>query len=358
MSLSNSGPLMTIIVPAYNAEEYIRQCLDSIVNQTKINHKVIVVNDGSTDSTQSIVEEYVTKYPDIIKLINQENAGQGKARNVGISLVDTPLTAFMDSDDWYEISFVEKITNVLDKYDEVPEIIFTLPWIYNNSTKQVWDWYDRFDLERIFFPIGGPEDQLSVVTNISKNIDLYALESNTNRRVYSTAFLNKINLRFIEGKKWEDVPPHFYALHHAKNCIALKNTGFFYRINNDNQTTAGTGKTRLEIIDIYKEVLDTAIAEQWSSVEIAYILRMFWNFITWSIDVTNTEVIGDFLKGIHKLFNEIPYKYFKAYFNTCSPHRRKEMAKTWILKSPFYMLLKDYRNRDLANRVASKLRRK
>lgn len=358
MSENNKKPFLTIIVPAYNAEEYIEQCLDSIVNQTVINHKAIVVNDGSTDSTRSIIERYVDKYPDIITLVNQENSGQGKARNVGMALVETPFTAFLDSDDWYEISFVEKIENVLGKYDENPEIIFTLPWIYNNSTKQVWNWYDRFDMERIFFPIGGPEDQISVVTNISKNIDLYALESNTNRRVYNTAFLKKIDLKFIEGKKWEDVPPHFYALHNAKRCIAVKNTGFFYRVNNDNQTTAGTGATRLEIIEIYESLLKTAMAEQWRDTDIAYILRMFWNFISWSVDVTNTEVIGDFLKGVHELFNEIPYKYFKGYFNTCSPHRRKEMVKTWILKSPFYMLLKDYRNRELANRISSKLRRK
>ena len=75
---------LTIIVPAYNVEKYLEQCLDSLVNQTIIAHKVIVVNDGSTDSTAEIAMEYQEKYPDTFRLINKENGGWGSTLNVGI----------------------------------------------------------------------------------------------------------------------------------------------------------------------------------------------------------------------------------------------------------------------------------
>lgn len=358
MSLLNNTPLMTIIVPAYNVEKYLEQCLDSIVNQTVKDHKVIVVNDGSTDSTLEIIKRYVNEYPDIISCIDQENKGLGAARNIAMSKVDTPFVTCLDSDDWQDIMFVEKVKNVLGKYDEYPDIIFTMPQIYDSASKRVLEWYDKYIMEGIFYPYGGDENSLSIVTNVKNDRRIYELEANANRRVYRTAFLKDINFMYQEGVKWEDVKPHFWAIHNAQRCIAMKNTGFFYRINTGGQITAGGGKTRLDIIPVFQQTINMAMKENWEEKEIAYILRMLWSFSQWSIDVTNAEYIGKLLSELHILFRSINYKYFKVYFNTCSPHRRKEMVKTWILKSPFYMLLGDYRNRDLAKSIASKLRRK
>lgn len=351
----NRDIFLTIIVPVYNVEKYLGRCLDSLVNQTCKDFRILIINDGSTDSSESIINNYKKKYPDLIDALNQKNSGLAHTRNFGLSIVDTKFVTFLDSDDWQEPMFVEKIKNIVNKYDEYPEIIFTLPWIYDDSLKIIYDFNDRFDFERIFYPNGGYESQESIVTNANKNPWIYSLEPNTNRRVYLTSFAKKINLQFSEGKKWEDVYPHFYALKHASRCIGMKNTGFYYRVNTVGQITAGTGATRLEIADVFKDTYDMAIENHFGDAEIAFIIKMLWRFTEWSTDVTNTETIDAFLRKMHELFNYIPYKYFKLYFNTCSPHRRTEIAKTLIIKSPFYSLLSDYRTRSFAKRFGHKI---
>ena len=74
-------PLISVIVPVYNVEKYLRKCLDSLVNQTFTDYEVVLVNDGSTDNSQSIIDEYQSKYP-CIKSFKKENGGMSSARNM------------------------------------------------------------------------------------------------------------------------------------------------------------------------------------------------------------------------------------------------------------------------------------
>ena len=92
-------PKVSVIIPVYNAEKYLRQCLDSVVNQTYKNLEIICVNDGSTDNSSEILKEYASK-DDRIILINQNNQGNGCARNVGLSRVSGEYISFIDSDDF------------------------------------------------------------------------------------------------------------------------------------------------------------------------------------------------------------------------------------------------------------------
>lgn len=75
---------ISIIIPAYNAEGYLEKCLDSLVNQTKKEIEIIIVNDGSKDNTEKIAKKFEQKCPEMIKVISKENEGQSIARNVGI----------------------------------------------------------------------------------------------------------------------------------------------------------------------------------------------------------------------------------------------------------------------------------
>lgn len=78
---------INIIIPIYNSEEYLNKCLDSIINQTLKEIKVILVNDGSTDSSEAIIDKYVENFPALFTKINKVNGGQGSARNVGLKEV-------------------------------------------------------------------------------------------------------------------------------------------------------------------------------------------------------------------------------------------------------------------------------
>ena len=116
--------LISIIVPIYNVENYLRQCLDSIQNQTYKKFECIMVNDGSTDSSQQIAEEYLTDSR--FKLINQSNKGLSGARNTGISHIreESTFVAFVDSDDYIYPDFLETlIEHIEDDVDIIEGMI-------------------------------------------------------------------------------------------------------------------------------------------------------------------------------------------------------------------------------------------
>lgn len=349
--------LITFIIPAYNAQSWLNQCLDSLMNQTLNSHKVIIVDDGSTDNTAEIAQSYVQQSPGMFYYIKQENAGQGSARNNGLRYVDTPFTSFLDSDDWQNNRFVEAVAKELSRQDEMPDIIFTLPWIYDSATKRILEWYDKPLFDKLFYPNEENINAPSCVLNVNIDRRLFEFEVNVCRRVFRTQFLRDIGFSFPTKVKWEDVKPHFDALHHAKRCIAIRNVGFFYRINSAEQTTAGKGITRLDIIPVFQDAIQSAIQEGWDKEQIAYILRILMIFVTWSIGITNTEYIQPLLKGLHVLMKSIPKQYVDVYLNICSPYKRRDMLLIWLLKSPVYLLLKDYRTRQKGEEFFNSIRR-
>ena len=90
---------LSIIIPVYNVAEYLTQCLDSVYSQIRDNYEVILVDDGSTDDSGSICEEYKLKYPQTI-VVHKKNGGLSDARNAGIKVATGEYTYFIDSDDW------------------------------------------------------------------------------------------------------------------------------------------------------------------------------------------------------------------------------------------------------------------
>lgn len=100
--------LISIVIPIYNTEEYLGQCLESLVTQSYRNIEIILVNDGSTDNSLSICESYASRYS-FVKVYSQDNAGQGSARNLGISKCSGNYLMFVDSDDWVDREIVRKL---------------------------------------------------------------------------------------------------------------------------------------------------------------------------------------------------------------------------------------------------------
>lgn len=111
-----SSKKISVIVPVYNVEKYLRECLDSIINQTFKDIEIICVNDGSTDGSLEILEEYASK-DDRIIIINQENQGLGKTRNYALSIVQGEYIAFVDSDDFIRPDAYEIVYNKFKETD-------------------------------------------------------------------------------------------------------------------------------------------------------------------------------------------------------------------------------------------------
>ena len=102
---------VSIIVPVYNVEKYLRKCLNSLVNQTLTDIEVILVNDGSKDKSQEIINEFKEKYPEKIKAFETVNGGAAKARNYALEHVTGEYIGFVDSDDYVEEDMYEKLYN-------------------------------------------------------------------------------------------------------------------------------------------------------------------------------------------------------------------------------------------------------
>ena len=103
----NSAPLISVIVPAYNVEKYIKTCLDSLINQTYSHFEIIIINDGSTDQTEEILRSYQSNPK--FRIYSQKNGGLSAARNHGLKLANGELVCFIDSDDSVKSDYLEKL---------------------------------------------------------------------------------------------------------------------------------------------------------------------------------------------------------------------------------------------------------
>lgn len=112
----------SVIVPVYNVEKYLPKCLDSVISQTYQNFELIVVNDGTKDNSQVIIDEYVKKYPDKVKSYIKENGGLSDARNFGVDKAQGEYIVFIDSDDYIDIELLERLEKEINKQSLVDVI--------------------------------------------------------------------------------------------------------------------------------------------------------------------------------------------------------------------------------------------
>ena len=113
--------LISVIIPVYNVEEYLRECIDSVLNQTFSDFEVILVNDGSTDSSGEICDEYVEK-DERVTVIHQKNGGLSVARNIGLSEANGKYVYFLDSDDYISENALATLLNIAE--NDSSDIVF------------------------------------------------------------------------------------------------------------------------------------------------------------------------------------------------------------------------------------------
>ena len=121
------SPRISIIIPVYNAEEYLRQCLDSVTNQTMREIEIIIANDGSTDASMDIITEYATK-DRRIKVIDKPNAGYGHTMNVGIAAAHSEYIGIVESDDFIETNMFETLYSTAKENNA--DIVKSNFWFY------------------------------------------------------------------------------------------------------------------------------------------------------------------------------------------------------------------------------------
>lgn len=213
---------VSIIVPVYNVEDYIEECIDSIVNQTLKEIEIIIVNDGTKDNSIKKIEKYLSD-PRVV-LINKENGGLSSARNAGLKLAKGEYISFIDSDDFIELTMLEDLYN----NSEDSEIVFSDIILYNNITKE------KKDRKRNIIQ--------KKIGRGSSFLDGTPLE--VWNKIYKKEYLEKINLKFIEGIIYEDVNFTIESMFLAKKVKYIEKGHYYYRINRNSSIIAESNKNR------------------------------------------------------------------------------------------------------------------
>lgn len=140
-------PKLSIIVPVYNVEKYLERCIESLIQQTYEDYEIILVNDGSTDNSQNIINQYQKKYNNLIRSFTKENGGLGDARNFGVNHCDGEFITFVDSDDYVDYDLYRVSMESIEK-NNFDIVVFGM--IRESNSKKVYkDIKKYFDSDEI-----------------------------------------------------------------------------------------------------------------------------------------------------------------------------------------------------------------
>lgn len=201
--------ILSVIVPVYNVEKYLSKCLDSIIDQEISNYEIIIVNDGSPDNCQTIIESYQNKYPQLIKSYIKENGGLASARNYGIERASGKYISFIDSDDYIEKNHYKKMLDLAIR--ENSDLVVT-------DFEYIWENNEHKPLYK---------NGIEIVNNsLNKCIFLSPLFSWN--KMYRRELFNELKCRYPDGLWYEDIPVTLYYSAKVKKISYLKELGFHY----------------------------------------------------------------------------------------------------------------------------------
>lgn len=236
--------LISIIVPVYNVEKYLKKCIDSILNQTFQNFEIIFVDDGSTDNSLKILEEYKEKISKIV-ILHQKNQGAGSARNAGIEVAKGKYLQFLDSDDFFERTMLEELYDHAEKYNADLTVCSSKNIDENNNIISDNNPLFPINIEKIPFNIpfswqDYPEEIFSMFAVIPWN------------KLYLRDLIIKNNIRFQNLTSSNDV-----AFSHISRICANKIVVFDKKLINYRATRTGNiGEYRANhTIDIIEALL-------------------------------------------------------------------------------------------------------
>lgn len=224
---------VAVVLPIYNVEKYLRQCLDSIINQTLKDIEIICVDDGSTDSCLQILQEYAAK-DERIKVITQPNSLQGAARNHGLQYVTAPYVYFVDPDDWLDVTCLEKLYNKMTATDADVCILGALH--YDDAQQMILP--DTF-LDMSFF-----QNRPSEVCRYTDIKNAVFRRWGPFFRIQKTDFLRQNNILFPENVQYEDAFFHVQCMILAQRITFCDENLYFYRINRPDSTMSSSTKNR------------------------------------------------------------------------------------------------------------------
>lgn len=333
----NSIEKISIIVPVYNAELYLPQCIDSLLNQTLKNIEIICVNDGSSDNSIDLLNEYALK-DNRIRVIDKENNGVSQARNDALRIATGEYIMFVDADDWVDFNTCEKALMIIKKHNA--DVIM---WSYvsenagNQSFKTIFEFEQVFDknqveniLHRRFVGISGKElmrpelaDSLCPVWG----------------KLYRRSLIEEHNIKFIDLSEigtYEDGLFNLEVFNYVDKAVYYNECLYHYRRDNESSVTSKYRDnlynqwqnlfsimnkyiTGNQLPQSYRDALDNRIALS--------ILGLGLNIL--DADVSSLQKINMLKKIISEnhyraAYQKLEFKYFPIHwkvFYTCAKYR-------------------------------------
>lgn len=231
--------LLTVVIPVYNVEKYLKRCIESILIQEWKNYDILLVDDGSTDSSPQICDDYAKVY-DFISVIHKKNGGLSEARNTGISHAKGDYVYFPDSDDWLEPQTFKELADVLESQE-----------------------FDIVSFNREF--VKGEEDTIvsdPLVTQVYEGKDAFVqmlkhsyITGFANDKIYKKSLFIDNNISFPKGKYYEDLGTNYKLFLSAENVFATNQKYYHYLIDNPDSITQSWNEQKFsDMFEFYKDI--------------------------------------------------------------------------------------------------------
>ncbi len=299
-----SAPNVSVVVPVYNTEKYLRQCLDSLVHQTLRDIEIILVNDGSTDGSLAIAREYAERHHNVL-VISQDNQGLSAARNAGMARASGEYIGFLDSDDWASLDMFQSL------YDRAvrdgAELVIA-------DAKVVWE--DHHTIEPFFdreLWSSLPSRCKEAPVRVQDEPRILLLEPAAWKRLYKRSFLESIGFQFPEGLIFEDVPAHFAILLAAGSVSLLDKPVCFYRMGRPGKITSRRDRTVFQVFDVFDLAQKSLQASDADDLTWALYLKFQLRFCIWLFLQVAENHRADFFESWSAQLRRVPRPAFKRF---------------------------------------------
>ena len=303
---------ISAIVPVYNVEKYLKECLDSIINQTLTDIEIICINDGSTDNSLKILNEYAEK-DKRVKIFTQKNQGLSIARNNGMKYAKGEYISFIDSDDYIELNTFEKLYDKATRDDL--DILMFKSFVYDEQKQKINEFDAYHDLE-VF-------DKF--IKNIFCHLDTkeftHRISVTSWSKIYKTDFLKSNEINFPEKLLFEDNAFFYETYLKAKTVSIYPERLYYYRINRENSITKTSGYKFSDIIKNFCLIRNTLKEMNYLNIYKKTVYNKFINVILWRYSLISEEYKEEFFNKMKEdilkflIFKEVEEDDYKLYFN-------------------------------------------
>lgn len=303
MSYEENNPIrVSAIVPVYNVECYVRQCLDTLLAQTYQLEEIVLVDDGSTDSSGAICDEYAAAH-DKVTAVHKQNAGLGYARNTGLDSLTRPCDyiMFVDSDDWLEEDAVEYLVRALG--DDPADCVI------GGHTKKTAEGKTVFELKLESRRFEGAEVREELLPRLCGSMPTShdSVPMSACSALYKRSMLEEHVLRFPSEREMisEDFVFKFYFLLHARTAVLSDFTGYCYRTVQGSLTTSYRPDRFEACVRFYKRAQEMVREEGLSDECLLRLDKTFFIYLRMCIKQERLKVSGKNLDQALKTIGEI-----------------------------------------------------